>query len=369
MKLKSFLQFFGILAITLTIVPFIAVDYWWIRVFDFPHVQLTILTLIAILAYFIRFDVKWFKDYVFISLLIGCFIFQLYKIYPYTPFGEKDVLAAVDHKPEDNLKVLISNVLQKNKESELLIEEVKAKDPDILLLCEVNQRWLDDVRSVTSQYEYKLEEPLDNTYGMALYSKFPLEDSQIRFMVDDSIPSMHTIATIRSGKKIQIHAIHPTPPMPQHNPTSTDRDAEMMITAFMTLDRDKPTMVIGDFNDVAWSNTTKLFKEVSRTLDVRYGRGFFNTFNANNFLLRWPLDHIFISEEFRAVDVQRGNDVGSDHFPSYAELSLEPQNAAEQLPEEPSEQSLENAREQMKRMSERAKIQDLFESLQDRLHQ
>jgi len=367
LDLKSFLYVFGFIAITLTLVPFIAVDYWWIRVFDFPHIQLTALTLLAILAFLIKFDIRWFKDYVFISLMIACFIFQLIKIYPYTAFAKKEVLASIDNKEDDNFSVLISNVLQSNEKSEMLIKEIKAKDPDILLLCEVNTRWLTEIEPTTREmYPYKVEKPLENTYGMALYSRLHLEGSQVRFLIDDSIPSIHTIATLPDGNKIQIRAIHPTPPMPQHNPMSTDRDAEMMVTAKMALDRKLPTIVMGDFNDVAWSNTTRLFKEVSRTLDIRQGRGFFNTYNANNFLLRWPLDHIFISEEFRAVDVQRGNDVGSDHFPSYAELSFEPQNAKGQEPPQPSQESLKNAEEQMDRVADRIKNLDLAGFLQVR---
>ena len=66
MKLRRFFQIFGLLAIVLTIAPFVAADYWWIRVFDFPHIQLTILTGVALLLYFIKFNIRWIEDYIFV---------------------------------------------------------------------------------------------------------------------------------------------------------------------------------------------------------------------------------------------------------------------------------------------------------------
>ena len=94
---------------------------------------------------------------------------------------------------------------------------------------------------------------------------------------------------------------------------------------------------------MAWSESTELFKEVSELLDLRIGRGLFNTFSANSKIMRWPLDHIFVSEHFRAKEVLRGNDVGSDHFPAYAELTLESDKKDEQTPSPPSENQLKRA--------------------------
>ena len=82
MKLKSFLQGFGILAVIITLIPLIAADFWWIRVFDYPHIQLTLLTLTAIAAYFLRFEIKSWRDYVFMGVLLACFTYQFAKIYP-----------------------------------------------------------------------------------------------------------------------------------------------------------------------------------------------------------------------------------------------------------------------------------------------
>ena len=344
MTFKNVLQILGGIAVVLTLVPFVAADYWWIRVFDFPHMQLTIFTAIATLAYIIKFDIKWAKDYAFMAIMLVCLSIQVIKIYPYTPVAPFEVLNATKTEKNSQFNVLISNVLQKNKNHKLLLEEVRQKDPDILLLLETDTVWYNAVNNpLKAKYSYYKGAPISNTYGMLLYSKLPLIDPEVHYLIDDSIPSIDAQVELKSGEKFQLFAIHPTPPMPQHNTRSTDRDAEMMKTAFKSRKSKLPVLVIGDFNDVAWSGSTELFKEVSELLDLRIGRGLFNTFSADSKIMRWPLDHIFVSEHFKAVEVLRGNNIDSDHFPAYAELSLEPEGKEEQMPKLPTESQLKNA--------------------------
>ncbi|WBL24064.1 endonuclease/exonuclease/phosphatase family protein [Zunongwangia sp. HGR-M22] len=350
MKLRRFLQVFGIIAIVLTIFPFVAADYWWIRVFDFPHVQLTILTGLALLLYFIKFNIRWTEDYVFVALLIACLVVQSGKIYPYTVLAEPELGDSSIDKP--SIKLLTANVLQKNKDHKSILAEVERLDPDLLILDETDAQWMKDVSpELSKKYPYKKEIPLDNTYGMLFYSKLKLIDPEVHYMVEDSIPSIDT-KFIFDGDTIQFYSIHPTPPMPQHNPSSSDRDAEMMRIALRTHHSKYPVIVMGDFNDVAWSQTTRLFRKVGGLLDLRIGRGFYNTFNAKNIIMRWPLDHVFTTEEFRVKRLEVGKDISSDHFPAFAEITFEPERANAQAPEPPTEDQLKNAQKQIKEEKE-----------------
>ncbi len=352
MKLKIFLRIFAVIAIVLTLLPFIAVDYWFVRMFDFPHVQLTLLTMIAFLTYFLRFNIRKVSDYLFIFALLGCFLFQVGKVYPYTAFARYEVYKGREDAAS-KLRIYAANVLQKNDDVEKLMASMQQYDADIVLLTETNAFWRDRIAPrLRASHPYFEEVPLENTYGMLLFSRLPLYDKSVKFMVEDTIPSIHTKIILPGKDTIQLFAIHPAPPTPSHNPTSVDRDAEMMKIARLSRESELPVIVLGDFNDVAWSETTSLFQSVSGLLDLRKGRGLFSTFNAKNWLLRWPLDHIFISPAFRVLDVQRGGQTGSDHFPFYTKLSFEPDVAHEQELPPPTKEQLKEAYDQIENEKE-----------------
>ncbi|MFC7357231.1 endonuclease/exonuclease/phosphatase family protein [Jejudonia soesokkakensis] len=348
MKLKTALQIFGGISVLLTLFRFISADYWWVRIFDFPHVQLTVLSVIAFLVYFFKFDFKWRNDYIFAGVLLICMIYQFSRIYIYTPIAPTEIADSEIHTPDKQLSFFTANVLQKNKKHELLLAEMQTYDADILIFTETDETWKNAItKALPSAYTYKVEAPLPNTYGMLVYSKLELINPEVKFQVDDSIPSVHTKVRLRSGDVVQLYSIHPTPPMPQHNPMSTERDKEMMLTAEEALHSDIPVLTVGDFNDVAWSQTTRLFQRISGLLDPRKGRGLYNTFNAKNWLMRWPLDHVFVGPEFRLVTLKKGDDINSDHFPMYVKLSFEPEIAAVQKLKPPTKQEIEDAEEQM----------------------
>jgi len=94
---------------------------------------------------------------------------------------------------------------------------------------------------------------------------------------------------------MQGHFIHPAPPSPTEKDSSRPRDSELIMVAKVLKNPSRPTIVAGDLNDVAWSRSTRLFMQISGFLDPRKGRGFYNTFHAGYFFMRWPLDHLFHS--------------------------------------------------------------------------
>lgn len=165
---------------------------------------------------------------------------------------------------------------------------------------------------------------------MVLYSKFPLENTSVKYLVEADIPSIHTQVILKNGTSIQLFAVHPTPPVPNENPSSKERDKELLMVADLAKAAKIPVIVIGDLNDVAWSYTTLLFLKMSGLLDPRRGRGFFNTFDAHYFFMRFPLDHTFISTHWKLKEIHRLNNFNSDHFPIFISLQYEDQAHKEQ---------------------------------------
>ena len=257
-------------------------------------------------------------------LLIGSFIYQAVKIFPYTILAKKEVLKFKGNDPKSVISILISNVLTTNKRSDKLIAHVKAQKPDILLTLESDQRWENELSVLEDEYIYHIKIPMDNLYGMHLYSKLKLEDIEIKFLISDEIPSIHGYIRLKNGERIKFHCLHPKPPSPTEDDTSTNRDAELLLVGREINPEKEPILVFGDLNDVAWSRTTKLFQKLSGLLDPRIGRGFYNTFHVDHVLLRWPLDHVFHTSDFTLINLKRLKSIDSDHFPVFVKLNYEP---------------------------------------------
>lgn len=331
--LKTILYIIGTSAIILTVLPFIRLYAWWIRIGDFPRIQIAIgalLTAIFLLVFIYPFSIG---EIVFVAILFACVLYQFFCILPYLPFYPKQVELEREDEHHESIRILICNVYEENRETDKLKTLIESVKPDLFLLAEVNRRWTDAMSVFESEYKHNIIHPLENTYGLALYSKLELVEPEIKFLIEDDIPSFHTKVKLRSGEKIRLFCIHPRPPVPTENHRSLERDAELLIVGKTVEKLDEPTIVCGDLNDVAWSRTTKLFQKISGLLDPRIGRGLYNSFHVNYRFLRFPLDHVFHSKHFRLEELKRMPEVGSDHFPIYISLCLE--KTAEHTQEEP----------------------------------
>ncbi|MBD1398943.1 endonuclease/exonuclease/phosphatase family protein [Pontibacter sp. JH31] len=328
---KITLQALGTFAVLATALPLLDAQQWYVRVFDYPRMQLLVLALLVFVLYLWRGTRHRKRDKLLLGTLAAAIVYQSIMIFPYTRPAPNQVEYADANAPQDALlSILVANVLMDNESYDKLINLTQERDPDILLLLESDSVWQEAVKPTTRAYPHRVEVPLSNTYGMHLYSKLPLRQQKVSYLLDDDIPSIKTYVQLRSGLWVELHAVHPKPPVPTEDPNSKKRDAEIVMIAKDIADSQYPVVVAGDFNDVAWSRTTKLFQKTSGLLDPRIGRGFYNTFNAKYPVLRWPLDHIFHSDHFKLVSIDRLPDIDSDHFPIYIQLSFAPENKYEQ---------------------------------------
>ena len=330
---KSIFYLIVTTAIILTVLPFFKLGAWWIRVGDFPRIQIAVGCLLAAAVFpFLDFSIHPFEIVCLIAVL-ACSGYQFYCILPYLPLYPRQVQRTKAPFPEKTVKLFIYNVFIENRNYEKFLLSVEAANPDIILLAEPDERWIREISALEKNYPHAVFCPLDNAYGMALYSRLELINPQLKFLIEEDIPSIHTDVKLASGDLIRLCCLHPRPPIPPENDRSTERDAELMIVGRMIHGSDVPTIVAGDLNDVAWSRTTTLFQKISGLLDPRVGRGLFSSFHAKYPIIRFPLDHVFHSNHFRLVELRRLPSIGSDHFPIYIHLSYE--QTAKLMQEEP----------------------------------
>ncbi|MEW6371634.1 MAG: endonuclease/exonuclease/phosphatase family protein [Pseudomonadota bacterium] len=313
-----------------TLLPFSRRTEWLIRDLDFPRLQIAFLALATLAAELFLLDLADPASAALVVVTVACLLYQAWWIFPYTRVYPNEVKAALDVNGAERIRILTANVLAPNHNAEGLIALIREHKPDVFVTLESDDWWQERLDTLEGDYPYSMKCPLDNLYGMHVYSRLALEDTAIQFLVEDDIPSMHALVVLESGRKVRMHFLHPAPPSPTEHDESTERDAELLVVAKSVAGLDTPVVVAGDLNDVAWSVTTRLFRKISGLLDPRIGRGMFNTFHAGIPFLRWPLDHLFHSRHFTLSFIRRLPKFGSDHFPMLVELAYDRKHGADQ---------------------------------------
>ena len=336
----------SVLLVLASLLPLSRRPQWWIRGLDFPRLQLAVLALLVLLAGFAlhRWQPLGPAGWALQGLLLVCLAYQLSWVLPYTPFWRRQVPRS-GSPGGPSLSLLSANVLMTNRCADALLALVRQQRPDLVITLESDHWWEQQLAPLETDYPWSVKCPLDNLYGMHLYSRLPLEETELCFLVEEDVPSIHTRVVLAGGESVRLHVLHPAPPSPSENEESTERDAELLVVARSLLESRQPVVVAGDLNDVAWSSTTRLFRRISGLLDPRIGRGMFNTFHVKFPFLRWPLDHLFHSRHFSLLSLRRLPDIGSDHFPLWVELALEPGRDDHEGPQEPSPGERQRARE------------------------
>ena len=309
-------------------------DQWWIRVWDFPRVQILVAIILVALA------LTWIpariasNSRLALILALGCAgLWQFYRISPYTPFVATEV--ALDSETpgigDDQCFSLLSlNVFQSNRDYARTLDLIRRVDPDLILLLETDDGWAAALDPVLSRYPHRLNKVMDNTYGLMFATRLPMIGGHIGAIIDAETPSVFARLHTRAGDQFEYIGLHPRPPRPGQDTGA--RDAEIATAARRAKALAVPVLANGDFNDVAWSHTSELFKRIGGYLDPRIGRGTYPTFPAGYPGLRWPLDHLFITPEFRVRSLDVKNSVGSDHLPVTARICLAPGTPGHSVP-------------------------------------
>jgi endonuclease/exonuclease/phosphatase (EEP) superfamily protein YafD len=219
--------------ITLTLLPLLSYPAWWIRGGAFPRLQIS--TVLFILAGLQLWLLDWSRiaTWVLILATVSALVYQIRWIIPYTRLFPIEVKAAHDPDPADMVRVMTANVLGTNRNAAGFLKLVRENDPDILVTLESDHWWEKQLEVLEKDYSHTIKCPLDNLYGMHVFSKLRLRNSDIKFLVEPDVPSMHTTTQLRNGHSVYFHFLHPKPP----NPPTQLRRPEQESTVILRIAR------------------------------------------------------------------------------------------------------------------------------------
>lgn len=304
-----------------SILPLINCTHWFFRVFQYGKIQIVSLQLVLLATSFILVSEVTMLVITLQFFTLMFIISHLITLYKFTPFYNK-VQKRVFERSSEKITTISANIYKENKDYDRFIKLIQKYDPTIFLTLESDSKWDDALKIFDKDYPFHIKVPLENTYGMHLFSKIEITAHKVHYFIADDLPSIEAKMQTKDGYKFTFFGVHPPPPSPTEEKNSKERDGELLSVAKRIKKNADSCIVFGDFNNVAWAKSSILFRKTSEMLDGRMGRGFISTYHAKYFFLRFPIDLIFHTSDIFIDELKKLDYFGSDHFPIYSKFSI-----------------------------------------------
>jgi len=197
--------------------------------------------------------------------------------------------------------ILMANVQRLNPEMQPFLRLIHLETPEVFVVQELDHAWEEAINTRFGRdYPYRVTEPSDGTFGIGLWSRSPILDSEIVHDPVSKAPIISARVFLDTGV-IKIVSTHIFPP------AMYDYSDDFRRSQFETLASlvDERTIVIGDMN-------TTPFQRVS--VGKAYLREFVSTWSVI------PIDHAYATPDVDWVNLRRGPDINSDHRPIILEI-------------------------------------------------
>lgn len=215
------------------------------------------------------------------------------------------------------LRVISFNVLSSNKNQAQTLEFLRQERADLVLLMEITDTWAASLEKLNDLYPYRLIEPREDNFGVALLSRTPWRAAELVHFGNAGVPSVVGKFALGDGEWVFV-GTHPLPPGSRQ--MAALRNSQLSDVAQFVRNR-QTVIVAGDLNV---SGFTPYFHDVlreGRLNDSRQGRGIQASWGPVP-LMEIAIDHVLVSSNIAVLNRRVGPHLGSDHRPVIVELRL-----------------------------------------------
>lgn len=214
-----------------------------------------------------------------------------------------------------SLRVAQMNLLQPNRRHAEVVRLALYSDADVISFQEVSETWAGVLqRELGAAYPFHLVVPGDHCYGIALFSRLPLE--RLEVLVLEDTPVIEAVVSLPSGP-VRVFSVHANSPGTWGD--HRRRNAQLEQLASIVRGDDLCTVVVGDLNTVSWD---RAMWKLCATSGLRLGTAATTpTFPSLFGLALIPIDHMLVSPHASVVRSHTFLIPGSDHRGLIADIA------------------------------------------------
>lgn len=155
------------------------------------------------------------------------------------------------------LRIISFNLHSGNTRTDLVLPYLENSGAEVLVLMEVTPAWAAALESLASRYPYHRVEPRPGNFGIAVYSKVPLKEIEVKQYTDYDFPAIVALVE-HKDMEMRLTAIHPVPPMSSGNHDIWFTELEK--AAAEGAQHSGPALMIGDFNASPWCSAMRMMR-------------------------------------------------------------------------------------------------------------
>ena len=199
-RLWGLLTVAGFLGVLGSVAGFFGQYAWWLDIGSHFRVQYTALFALLAICYLVGMNPRW---------ALASFAFCIINAIPVVAYIFPT--RGYDSTPGPSLRVVLMNVETETGRPEEVIRLLNQENPDVVILEEINNEWVQRLSPALQAYPVRVLEPRDDNFGIGLIAKTETMSSQVKYFGSSEVPSI--VARMKlGGRPFTIIATHPLPP-------------------------------------------------------------------------------------------------------------------------------------------------------------
>lgn len=285
---------------------------WWLDLFAHFQLQFFLASVLSVAVALVLRARRW------ALLAAACAAVTAARVAPWyvTPAPPAAIVGA------PGLRVALVNVLTANRRFDEVARVVREQGVDLVVLVEVNARWLDELEAALPAHSHVVRAPRGDNFGIAILSRRPLEEAAVFVLTTARVPTLEAVVRI-GDVPVTVVATHPVPPIGRDR--TRLRDEQIAAVAARVAARDGAVILLGDLNVTMWSRPYRRLIHDGRLSNARRGFGIAPTWPAVfPAAARIPIDHCLHRGPLVVTACRTGPDIGSDHLPLSVDFETRP---------------------------------------------